>query len=65
MLPLATQVLTDAGQTLADVDVVAYTRARAWRCPAGGRGRGLRAGRGAGKPVLGVHHLEGHLLSPF
>jgi N6-L-threonylcarbamoyladenine synthase len=48
------------------VDVVAYTRARVWP----GRllvGAGVACALGAAldKPVLGVHHLEGHLLSPF
>ena len=66
VLPLATQVLTESGQTLADVDVVAYTRGPGL---AGallvGAGVACALGAGLGKPVLGVHHLEGHLLSPF
>ena len=66
VLPLATQVLTDAGQTLADVDVVAYTQGPGL---AGallvGAGVACALGAALGKPVLGVHHLEGHLLSPF
>ena len=66
VLPLATQVLTESGQTLADVDVVAYTRGPGL---AGallvGAGVACALGASLGKPVLGVHHLEGHLLSPF
>ena len=65
VLPLATQVLTDAGQTLADVDVVAYTQGPGL---AGallvGAGVACALGAALGKPVLGVHHLEGQLLSP-
>ena len=66
VLPLATQVLTESGQSLADVDVVAYTRGPGL---AGallvGAGVACALGAALNKPVLGVHHLEGHLLSPF
>ena len=66
VLPLATQVLTESGQTLTDVDVVAYTRGPGL---AGallvGAGVACALGAALNKPVLGVHHLEGHLLSPF
>ncbi|SDO11161.1 N6-L-threonylcarbamoyladenine synthase [Rhodoferax sp. OV413] len=66
VLPLTQQVLDEAGQTLADVDVVAYTRGPGL---AGallvGAGVACALGAALGKPVLGVHHLEGHLLSPF
>lgn len=66
VLPLATQVLSESGQALADVDVVAYTRGPGL---AGallvGAGVACALGAALGKPVLGVHHLEGHLLSPF
>ncbi|MBL7089316.1 tRNA (adenosine(37)-N6)-threonylcarbamoyltransferase complex transferase subunit TsaD [Acidovorax sp.] len=66
VLPLATQVLTESGRSLADVDVVAYTRGPGL---AGallvGAGVACALGAALGKPVLGVHHLEGHLLSPF
>jgi N6-L-threonylcarbamoyladenine synthase len=65
-LPLIEEVLSEAGCTGADIDGVAYTagpglvgalmvgatmaRALAW---------------GWGIPVLGVHHMEGHLLAPM
>ncbi len=66
VLPLAQQVLADAGRKLADIDVVAYTRGPGL---AGallvGAGVSCALGAALGKPVLGVHHLEGHLLSPF
>jgi N6-L-threonylcarbamoyladenine synthase len=66
VLPLTTQVLTEAGQTLADIDVVAYTQGPGL---AGallvGSGVACALGAALGRPVLGLHHLEGHLLSPF
>lgn len=66
VLPLATQALAQAGQPLSAVDVVAYTRGPGL---AGallvGAGVACALGAALGKPVLGVHHLEGHLLSPF
>jgi N6-L-threonylcarbamoyladenine synthase len=66
VLPLARQVLAQAGCTLAAVDVVAYTRGPGL---AGallvGAGTAVALGAALGKPTLGVHHLEGHLLSPF
>ncbi len=66
VLPLARQVLGEAGRALADIDVVAYTRGPGL---AGallvGAGVACALGAALGRPVLGVHHLEGHLLSPF
>jgi N6-L-threonylcarbamoyladenine synthase len=66
VLPLTQRVLHDAGRTLADVDVVAFTRGPGL---AGallvGAGVACSMAAALGKPVLGVHHLEGHLLSPF
>ena len=66
VLPLAQEVLDASGRSLADVDVVAFTRGPGL---AGallvGAGVGCALGAALGKPVLGVHHLEGHLLSPF
>ncbi|MFM8609142.1 MAG: tRNA (adenosine(37)-N6)-threonylcarbamoyltransferase complex transferase subunit TsaD [Burkholderiaceae bacterium] len=66
VLPLAQQVLADAGATLSAVDVVAYTRGPGL---AGallvGSGVACALGAALNRPVLGVHHLEGHLLSPF
>jgi N6-L-threonylcarbamoyladenine synthase len=66
VLPLAESVLQQAAVALADIDVVAYTRGPGL---AGallvGAGVACALGAALGKPVLGVHHLEGHLLSPF
>ncbi len=66
VLPLTTQVLNDAGMSRSDIDLIAYTRGP-------GLAGALLVGAGVAcamamaldKPVLGVHHLEGHLLTPF
>jgi N6-L-threonylcarbamoyladenine synthase len=66
VLPLTQDVLQASNKTLQDVDVVAFTRGPGL---AGallvGAGVACALGAALGKPVLGVHHLEGHLLSPF
>jgi len=66
VLPLTQEVLAASGRSLADIDVVAYTRGPGL---AGallvGAGVACALGAALNKPVLGVHHLEGHLLSPF
>jgi len=66
VLPLARAVLSEAGSSLAEVDVVAFTRGPGL---AGallvGAGVACALAAALGKPTLGVHHLEGHLLSPF
>ncbi|NDV13030.1 tRNA (adenosine(37)-N6)-threonylcarbamoyltransferase complex transferase subunit TsaD [Crenobacter caeni] len=66
VVPLTDACLKEAGLTLADVDAVAYTQGP-------GLGGALLVGAGfanalafaLGKPVVEVHHLEGHLLSPL
>ncbi|HYD76262.1 tRNA (adenosine(37)-N6)-threonylcarbamoyltransferase complex transferase subunit TsaD [Ramlibacter sp.] len=66
VLPLTHEVLQQAGRQLGEVETVAYTRGPGL---AGallvGAGVACALGAALGKPVLGVHHLEGHLLSPF
>ncbi len=66
VLPLTKEVMRGAGRALADVDIVAYTRGPGL---AGallvGAGVACSLAAALGKPALGVHHLEGHLLSPF
>lgn len=66
VVPLARRVLAQAHLTVADVDLVAYTRGPGL---AGallvGAGVAVALAAALGKPALGVHHLEGHLLSPF
>ena len=66
VVPLARQVLGEAGLSLAQIDHVAYTRGPGL---AGallvGAGVACSLAASLGRPVIGVHHLEGHLLSPF
>lgn len=66
VLPMTASALSDSGHALGDVGVVSYTRGPGL---AGallvGAGVACALGAALGKPVLGIHHLEGHLLSPF
>lgn len=66
VVPLLRETLAGAGLGLEAVDVVAYTRGPGL---AGallvGSGVACALGLALDRPVLGVHHLEGHLLSPF
>jgi N6-L-threonylcarbamoyladenine synthase len=66
VLPLAKDVLTRAGVAVHEVDAIAYTRGPGL---AGallvGASVANALGFALGKPVLGIHHLEGHLLSPL
>ena len=66
LVPLTQACLHEAGKNYADIDAVAYTQGP-------GLGGALLAGCAyanalafsLGKPVIPVHHLEGHLLSPL
>ncbi|TSE27133.1 tRNA (adenosine(37)-N6)-threonylcarbamoyltransferase complex transferase subunit TsaD [Tepidimonas aquatica] len=66
ILPLTERALAEAGAALHDVQAVAYTRGP-------GLAGALLVGAGVAcalaaaleVPVVGMHHLEGHLLSPF
>jgi N6-L-threonylcarbamoyladenine synthase len=66
VVPLLREVLARAGVGREAIDLVAYTRGPGL---AGallvGAGAACALGLALGRPVLGVHHLEGHLLSPF
>jgi N6-L-threonylcarbamoyladenine synthase len=66
VLPLTRQVLAEAGATPAEIDLVAYTRGPGL---AGallvGAGVAVALGAALQRPTAGIHHLEGHLLSPF
>jgi N6-L-threonylcarbamoyladenine synthase len=66
VLPLTRQALDRANATLGDIDVVAYTRGPGL---AGallvGAGMACALAAALERPVLGMHHLEGHLLSAF
>jgi N6-L-threonylcarbamoyladenine synthase len=65
-IPLLQEALAKAGVALADVDAIAYTQGPGL---AGallvGSSIACSLGLAADKPVLGIHHLEGHLLSPL
>ena len=66
VVPLTRECLKTAGLTLADLDAIAYTQGP-------GLGGALLVGAavanglafGLNLPVIPVHHLEGHLLSPM
>lgn len=66
LIPLIKEVLAQSNTALDAIDIVAFTRGPGL---AGallvGAGAACALGSALGKPVLGVHHLEGHLLSPF
>lgn len=66
LLPLLRSVLEKAERTMQDVDLVAYTQGPGL----GGAllvGAAVATGLGLAieKSVVGIHHLEGHLLSPL
>ncbi len=66
VLPLASQVLDEAQLKLHDIDAIAYTQGP-------GLAGALLVGAGVAaslawsldKPLIAVHHLEGHLLAPL
>ncbi len=66
VLPLTREVLQAANLPLDEVDLIAYTQGPGL---AGallvGAGVAVSLAAALGKPTLGIHHLEGHLLSPF
>ena len=66
LLPLVRETLAQASRTLEDIDLIAFTQGPGL---AGALlvGAAVASGLGLalGKPVVGIHHLEGHLLSPL
>ncbi|HEX8012883.1 MAG TPA: tRNA (adenosine(37)-N6)-threonylcarbamoyltransferase complex transferase subunit TsaD [Casimicrobiaceae bacterium] len=66
VVPLTERVVADAGCRLADLDGIAFTQGPGL---AGallvGASVANALGFALGKPVIGVHHMEGHLLSPL
>lgn len=66
IVPLIEQCLDEAGLTLAQIDAIACTEGPGL---AGALLVGVSVAHALafalGKPVIGVHHLEGHLLSPM
>ena len=65
-IPLLEKILFDSGLSLSAIDAIAYTQGPGL---AGALLVGASIANGLalslGKSVLGVHHLEGHLLSPM
>ena len=66
VVPLVTDVLSQSNLRLADIDLIAFTQGPGL---AGALLVGASVANGLGfalqKPVVGVHHMEGHLLSPL
>jgi N6-L-threonylcarbamoyladenine synthase len=66
VVPLVTDVLKQSNLRLADIDLIAFTQGPGL---AGALLVGASVANGLGfalqKPVVGVHHMEGHLLSPL
>jgi N6-L-threonylcarbamoyladenine synthase len=66
VLPLTRQVLAEAGLVLDQIDGIAYTQGPGL---AGallvGAGMARALAYALGIPAVGVHHLEGHMLSPL
>ncbi len=65
-IPLLEQVLSDSGESTSSIDAIAYTQGPGL---AGALLVGASVANGLAlalnKPVIGIHHLEGHLLSPL
>jgi N6-L-threonylcarbamoyladenine synthase len=66
MIPVVREALSRAGRTLSDVDAIAVTNRPGL---IGALLVGVQVGKGlayaAGRPLVGVDHLVGHLLAPF
>lgn len=66
VLPLLEDILAESGRSRPDIDAIAVTEGPGL---AGallvGAGLAYALGYALGRPVVGVHHLEGHLLSPL
>ena len=66
VIPLINQTLKESKSTLEEIDAIAYTQGPGL---AGALLVGASVAKGLAlalnKPVLGIHHLEGHLLSPL
>jgi N6-L-threonylcarbamoyladenine synthase len=66
VLPLIRNTLHEAGCTLREVDAVAYTQGPGLSgALLVGASVGCSLAYTLGVPAIGVHHLEGHLLSPL
>jgi N6-L-threonylcarbamoyladenine synthase len=66
LLPLLQQVLGEAGVPLASIDAIAVTAGPGLvGALLVGASFGHALGFALGRPVLDIHHMEGHLLSPL
>ena len=66
VLPLIRQVLAESGLGLNGLDAIAYTRGPGLvGALLVGASIATALGYALNKPALGIHHLEGHLLSPL
>jgi N6-L-threonylcarbamoyladenine synthase len=65
LVPLVEQVMASAQPSLSDIDVVAYTRGPGWQALCWFVRPLLALWLPAWATCMGIHHLEGHLLSPF
>lgn len=66
VLPLLERTLEDAGLALAQIDAIAVTAGPGLvGALLVGTSIGHALGFALGRPVINVHHLEGHLLSPL
>ncbi|WP_166252761.1 tRNA (adenosine(37)-N6)-threonylcarbamoyltransferase complex transferase subunit TsaD [Marinobacter salicampi] len=66
LLPLCDDILLSAGKTRADIEGIAYTAGPGLVGALMVGGSVAHAlGFALGIPVLGVHHMEGHLLAPM
>lgn len=65
-LPLLDDVLNKAELTLSEIDAIAYTEGPGLSgALLVGASIGCSLGMAMNKPVMGIHHLEAHLLSPL
>lgn len=66
VLPLVERVMESSQKDLSSINVIAFTKGPGL---AGallvGAATACALAASLGKPVMGIHHLEGHLLSPF
>jgi tRNA N6-adenosine threonylcarbamoyltransferase len=66
LLPLVREALSEAKSDRTSIDGVAYTAGPGLiGALLVGEGFATALGRAWGKPALGIHHLEGHLLAPL
>jgi len=66
LVPLTREVLARAGRRVGDLQAVAYTEGPGLAgALLAGAAFGSSLAHALGIPALGIHHLEGHLLSPL